>query len=161
MRGKQGSRGAEERRRNHPCSPAPLQLVQISGDTALPFRDAAFDAIIGQHVVEHLSDADAALREWSRVLKPAGRLAVATPNARYPDPAHFADADHTHVFLPRELSGAIKDAGFTVEACYTIFPFLSRMRALRALGVVGYRVFQRAPYFHARGRTILLSAIRQ
>jgi SAM-dependent methyltransferase len=135
-----------------------VQLVRIGKDGALPFRDAAFDAIIGQHVIEHLPDADAALHDWNRLLNPGGRLVLATPNASYPDPAHFQDADHVHVFSPRELSEAVLDAGFAIEACYTIFPFLTRVRALRALGVVGYRMFQRAPYFATRGRTIILGA---
>jgi len=137
-----------------------VPLIRIGQDRALPFRDAAFDAVVGQHVIEHPADADAALREWNRLLKPGGRLALATPNADYPDHAHFADADHAHIFSPRELSDAATRAGFAVEACYTIFPFLSRVRVLRALGVIGYRVFQHAPYFATRGRTILLSAVR-
>jgi SAM-dependent methyltransferase len=135
-----------------------VQLIRIGEEGALPFRDAAFDAIVGQHVIEHLPDADAALREWKRLLKPDGRLALATPNAGYPDPAHFADADHARVFSPRELADAAARAGFAVEACHTLFPFLTRVRALHALGVIGYRAFQHAPYFNARGRTILLSA---
>ncbi len=135
-----------------------MALVRIGEDGTLPFRDAAFDAIVGQHVVEHLLDADAALREWKRLLKPNGRLALATPNANYPDPAHFADAEHAHIFSPRELSDAAARVGFAVEACRTIFPFLTRLRALRAIGVIGYRVFQRAPHFATRGRTILLGA---
>lgn len=141
----------------HRLSPS---LVQVGETITLPFRDETFDAIIGQHVVEHLPDVDAALREWKRLLKPNGRIALATPNARYPDPAHFADADHAHVFAPTELCAAAERAGFIVESCTTIFPFLSRVRALRAFGVIAYRVFQHAPYFATRGRTILLSACK-
>jgi SAM-dependent methyltransferase len=135
-----------------------VQLIRIGEDGVLPFRAAAFDAIVGQHVVEHLPDVDAALREWKRLLKQGGRLALATPNASYPDPAHFADADHAHIFSPRDLLDAIGRAGFAVESCSTIFPFLSRVRALRGLGVIGYRVFQHAPFFSTRGRTIVLGA---
>lgn len=132
--------------------------VRIAEDGALPFHNASFDAIVGQHVIEHLPDIDAALREWHRLLKPNGRLALATPNARYPDPAHFADADHVHIFTPNELRRALENAGFVVEICATIFPFLSRARFLRAFGVIMYRLFQHAPYFASRGRTILLRA---
>jgi hypothetical protein len=32
------------------------------------------------------------------------------------------------------------------------------VRGLRAVGVIGYRLFQHAPYFATRGRTIILSA---
>lgn len=154
----QGSRGAEERSPLRLRTSAPLHLVQIGEDITLPFCAKSFDAILGQHVVEHLPDVDAALREWKRLLKPNGRIALATPNARYPDPAHFADADHARIFSPDEMRRACEQTGFIVEACYTIFPFLSRRRVLRALGVVGYRIFQRAPHWSSRGRTIMIGA---
>lgn len=133
-------------------------VVHSAADARLPFGDGAFDAILAQHVIEHLPDVDAALREWMRVLQPNGRLAIATPNARYPDPAHFADAEHTRVFTPDELRDTITRAGFVVDECFTIFPYLGRVRALRALGVIAYHVFRRAPYFATRGRTIVVSA---
>ncbi len=136
----------------------PKDLVRVGDDAAQPFHDSAFDAVISQHVIEHLPDVDAALREWKRVLKTDGRIALATPNARYPDPAHFSDMDHARIFASRELQGAMERAGFAIDTCYTIFPFLSHVRALRGFGIVAHRVFQHAPYFSTRGRTILLAA---
>jgi SAM-dependent methyltransferase len=153
----QGSEGAEEESPLFPCTPAPL-LVHIGEDGALPFCANAFDVIISQHVVEHLPDVDAALRECKRVLKNGGCLALATPNAHYPDPAHFADAAHARVFAPTELRDVVTRAGLGVENCFTIFPFLARPRALRACGVIAYRVFQHTPYFATRGRTIVIAA---
>ena len=138
-----------------------LTVIRIGSEGALPFGDGSFDVIVGQHVVEHLRDVGAALCEWKRLLRAGGRLVLATPNARYPDPAHFADASHTHVFSPSEMREATERAGFFVEACYTLFPFLLGIRALRGLGVVGYRVFLHAPYFSARGRTIMLGARKE
>jgi len=148
-----------DKEKNSSLSPCHLAtLSRIGEDNLVPFRDSTFDALIGQHVVEHLPDMDAALREWKRVLKPNGRLALATPNARYPDPAHFADADHARVFSPDELRDVVRRAGFVIEHCFTIFPFLSRVRALRVFGIIAYRVFQRVPYFATRGRTLMLAA---
>lgn len=141
--------------------PAQKDLVRVGDDAALPFHDSAFDAVIGQHVIEHLPDVDAALREYKRVLKTSGHIALATPNARHPDPAHFSDADHTRIFAPRELQQAAERAGFVIDTCYTIFPFLSHVRALRGFGIIAHRVFQHAPYFSIRGRTILLAARKQ
>lgn len=141
-------------RKRVPAAP----VVHIATEGTLPFRDDVFDAIIAQHVLEHLPDADAALREWRRVLKPGGRLAIATPNAHYPDPTHFADAEHTHIFSPDELRAQVTRAGFVVDECFTIFPYLGRARALRAVGVVVYRAFRRMPYFAARGRTLVVGA---
>ena len=156
----------KETRRQGDKGTVTLSLICVGEEGALPFRADAFDALIGQHVIEHLPDVDAALREWKRVLrssepregKPHGRIALATPNARYPDPAHFADAGHARIFSPDELRGVVTRAGFIVEECFTIFPFLSRGRALRALGVIACRVFQHAPYFAVRGRTIIIVA---
>lgn len=42
---------------------------------ALPFPDAAFDAIVVSLVFEHLDDLDAAVAEVARVLEPGGRFA--------------------------------------------------------------------------------------
>jgi len=138
-----------------------VNLLRVGEGAELPFRAGTLDAIVGQHIIEHLPNADAALREWNRILKPGGRLALATPNVNYPDPAHFLDEDHTHVFSPQELCKAVENAGFSLETCYTIFPFLSRGRILRALGVIGHQVFRRTPYFAMRGRTIMLAAMKR
>ncbi|MBI4786877.1 MAG: class I SAM-dependent methyltransferase [Chloroflexi bacterium] len=141
-----------------PRKPDRSALVRIGADGALPIRAGAFDAIVAQHVIEHLPDAGAALCEWNRVLKAGGRIALATPNAGYPDPAHFADGDHARVYSVGEVCRVVEKAGLVVESVSTIFPFLSRFRVLRAAGVIAYRVFENLPYFAARGRTILLSA---
>ena len=46
----------------------------------LPFADASFDLIHCRWVVEHLQDPLKTFREFSRVLKPGGRLLALTPN---------------------------------------------------------------------------------
>ncbi len=55
---------------------------------ALPFRDAAFDVVAGESVLEVVEDQRRAAAEAYRVLRPGGRLWLTTPNRRSlgPDP---------------------------------------------------------------------------
>jgi SAM-dependent methyltransferase len=54
----------------------------VQADAArLPFRDAAFAAVIANHSLEHAARLDDALRETGRVLAPGGSLYVAVPDA--------------------------------------------------------------------------------
>src|SRR5215813_3720184 len=46
----------------------------------LPFADAVFDFISSHEVIEHVEDPAMVLQEFSRVLKPGGVVAIATPN---------------------------------------------------------------------------------
>ncbi|EKD43906.1 MAG: hypothetical protein ACD_72C00077G0003 [uncultured bacterium] len=46
---------------------------------ALPFDNASYDVIIANHVLEHVADDQAAMREIRRVLKPNGQIILQTP----------------------------------------------------------------------------------
>ncbi len=46
----------------------------------LPWPDGTFDCVVADSVLEHLDDPSRALREWSRVVRPGGRLLVWSPN---------------------------------------------------------------------------------
>jgi SAM-dependent methyltransferase len=72
-------------------SPAALAIAVTRPETSdsifyrsalesLPFPDEAFDYIASHEVIEHVEDPAVVLREFSRVLKPAGVCVIATPN---------------------------------------------------------------------------------
>lgn len=56
---------------------------RIADAQALPFDDAAFDVVIANHMLYHVPDVDATLREVDRVLRPGGRLFASTVGRRH------------------------------------------------------------------------------
>jgi SAM-dependent methyltransferase len=97
--------------------------------TALPFADGALDAVVCNHVLEHVPDDRAAMREFRRVLSPRGwailqspldqRRAVTFEDFSVQDPAErervFGQYDHVRIY-GRDYFDRLTTAGFRVEA---------------------------------------------
>lgn len=96
-------------------------------DWAAFFRDDSIDAIVAEHVWEHLSSCDGALaaRTCFRFLKPGGRLRVAVPDGLHPDPDYIervrpqgsgpgAD-DHKVLYTHDAFRSVFEAAGFDVR----------------------------------------------
>ena len=49
---------------------------------AIPFADGEFDLVLCSQAIEHVLDADAAVAELARVLRPDGTLIISTDNSR-------------------------------------------------------------------------------
>lgn len=93
--------------------------------TALPLDAGSFDLALCSHVLEHVPDDRAALRELFRVLRPGGLLCVMVPLGAEPteeDPGaspaerdrRFGQADHVRRYGP-DLVVRLEAAGFLVE----------------------------------------------
>ena len=93
----------------------------------LPFADGAFDAILCSHVLEHVADDRAAMRELRRVLRPGGLALLPVPpirtertseDAGEADPAErrrrFGHPDHVRRY-GRDYPERLAEAGFRVE----------------------------------------------
>jgi predicted SAM-dependent methyltransferase len=57
-------------------------VVYLDAREPFPFPDCSFDFVFSEHMIEHLAYADGlrCLRECRRVLRPGGRIRVATPS---------------------------------------------------------------------------------
>jgi SAM-dependent methyltransferase len=64
--------------------PRELRIVYMNASKRFPFRDGTFDYVVAEHIIEHLTFANAMrmLRECHRVLKDDGVLRVSTPDLR-------------------------------------------------------------------------------
>jgi SAM-dependent methyltransferase len=84
---------------------------------ALPIRSASLDAVATLQVVEHVWNHREFVRECRRVLRPAGRLVVTTPNRLTFSPGLDAPVNpfHTKEFDARELVALLERDGFVVD----------------------------------------------
>jgi SAM-dependent methyltransferase len=85
---------------------------------ALPFADAAFDAVVTFNTFEHLSDPDRAAAEIYRVLKPGGRLVLHTA---FLQPVHEAPHHYynTTEYGLRQWFQAFDDVKVSVSANFS------------------------------------------
>ena len=85
--------------------PMKPDMVISSADRLGIFADNAVDNVYSSHLLEHIADWHAALREWWRVLKPGGHLCLYLPHADlYPNIGQpGSNPDHKHDFRPEDI----------------------------------------------------------
>lgn len=94
--------------------------IHIGSLEAQNFPDGCFDAVTLNHVIEHLPDPVAALKECRRILKGNGQLILYTPNNASLGHRVFKEhwrglepPRHLHLFDPASMSALLTLAGFT------------------------------------------------
>ncbi|HEY2458992.1 MAG TPA: class I SAM-dependent methyltransferase [Candidatus Acidoferrum sp.] len=101
----------------------------------LPFSANSFDVIYARWLVEHLENPEVALREFHRVLKPGGRLALFTTNLLhyYGGAAKFTP-NWFHLWFNRRVRGFKEDDIFP-----TYYRANTRWRLQKLLSSAGFR----------------------
>ena len=83
------------------------------------FAENTFDALISSHVIEHLFDPLATLKECFRVMKPGAQLSIATPNIESMASQQYKESwrgleipRHFYLFNSKSLKEMASNAGF-------------------------------------------------
>ena len=121
------------------------------------FPQESFDALTMSHVIEHVPDPRALLRECYRILKPSGRAVVVTPNARSWGHRLYAanwrglePPRHLHIFAVGSLKAAIRAAGFQKVRVFTTIRDTNAM-------FIASRSLQRSSGYDMRARQPLIT----
>jgi 2-polyprenyl-3-methyl-5-hydroxy-6-metoxy-1,4-benzoquinol methylase len=83
------------------------------------YAAGSFDAVTLNHVIEHVPDPLATVRECARILKPDGQLIMFTPNTASLGhrlfQRHWRGLEpprHLHIFCPQAMEAMLRSAGF-------------------------------------------------
>lgn len=82
----------------------------------------AYDVVVAQEIIEHLSDVPAFLAELHRVTKPGGTIIVTTPMKQAD--RDVSSHDHVREFTLKELADMMDE--FCEEARYTLAPIVTQ-----------------------------------
>jgi len=98
--------------------------VHLGDVTSQDFAANMFDAVVSSHVIEHVPNPPALMRECNRVLKPGGKLVVLTPNTNSlghrifkTDWRGLEPPRHLHLFSINALRKIAQDTGFVKVQC--------------------------------------------
>ncbi len=111
---------------NADIEPKANHVVYMDATKTFPFGDNTLDYVFAEHMIEHIpyGDADFMIKECFRVLKPQGKIRIATPNLmgaiqvlQNPDtPEHKEYIDHYYnLFIDQ---GVPRDPAFVVNKLF-------------------------------------------
>ena len=100
--------------------------VRVGSLEAIGLPEASFDAVVTNHVIEHVPDPVGLLAACNRFLKDGGLLCVVTPNIESYGRRHFGlswmaldPPRHLYLFSPRTLMAVAEKVGISGGRCRT------------------------------------------
>ena len=86
--------------------------IREASITALPFGDASFDAVVSADVICQVVDADVAVKEFFRVLRPGGVVVINVPAYMWMWSYHDDSCQTKHRYTRPEIAALLAGAGF-------------------------------------------------
>lgn len=86
--------------------------IRQASITDLPFADESFDAVVSADVICQVVDADVAVREFFRVLRPGGVVVINVPAYMWMWSYHDDSCQTKHRYTRPELDALLREAGF-------------------------------------------------
>jgi len=80
-----------------------------------PFKDASFDIVYSEQVIEHIADGASFVKEINRVLKTGGKAMIRTVDVTRTGLAFYGDYTHVHPYTKGSLYSIMADHGFEVD----------------------------------------------
>lgn len=101
---------------NAPAQANGRRRPDIQADCSAPmpiFGDGSWDSVFSSHLLEHIEDYKAALKEWWRIVRIGGYLVLYLPHKDlYPNVGDVnGNSEHKHDFVPDDILSAMKEFG--------------------------------------------------
>ncbi|GEM_PF-703454 len=99
---------------------AARQLLDQVVERPEQLPEARFDLLLAFHVLEHIPDVNEALLQWTKLLKPSGKLIIEIPNqAGHPWLQIDRNKEHLHQFNTASLGMLLRQHGLALKSLET------------------------------------------
>jgi SAM-dependent methyltransferase len=147
---------------NAASNPLVDEFRLIPSDGRFPLRDGECDLVVSDFVMEHVSEPEAFLAECRRVLRPGGRIALRTTNARSYVGLVSRLVPNRHHGRCVEKAQA-HDNGRAQDVFPTLYRCNTTRRLRRALGAAGFDAlvygYESEPHYFSFSRTLYALAV--